>query len=229
MNKLCIILFLLSFGGHFVLSAQTADEYEYTVKKKKVSTRKKNRAAVKKAIKQLKEGGAVIYIVKDRKLKSGAMKEKGLEEKAVRLETERMNKQKIIVQGIAKNFTFCPVYFMFQSDLDKLIKGEMAGNFLDTTLQKKPSIAFSHSYFLLLDYGDVYDEPGKVYCDTCKSDLTGRTSLKTDCFVFKNKYLSQLTKPFPYFITCHYPAKEISVKMRTLSKRLSVFYNKAAE
>lgn len=222
-------MFLLFLGSHFTMTAQTNDEYEYTVKKKKASHRKKNKAAVVKAITQLKNGGAVIYIVKDRKMKTDAMKEKGFEEKALQLETDRMLKQKIIVKGLKANFKFCPVYFILQSDLEKIQRGEIAGNLLDTTLKKDASIAFNHSYFLFLDYGDVYDEQGKVYNDTAKSDLTGRTSLKTDCFVFKNKYLSQLTKPFPYYITCHYPAKELGLKMRVLNKRLSAFYAKVAE
>ena len=197
--------------------------------KKATSNRKKNKIAVKNAVKQLKDGGAVIYIVKDRKVKTDMLKEKGMEARALELEKNRLKKEKIIVKGLVENFKFCPIYFILQSDMDKVQAGNLTGHLLDTTLSKNDAIVFNHTYFLMLDYGDVYDEQSKVYCDSCKSDLTGAMSLKHDAFVFKNKFLSQLTKPFPFYITCHYPAKEIAIKIEKLNKRLQAFYNKASE
>lgn len=222
LQKIFTLIFILI--ANFVFSQQV-DEYV----PKKPTPSKQNRKNVYNAIKKLRDGGAVIYIVKDRKVKSDALKDKGLEAKARELEIERMKKQKIIVKGLAENFRFCPIYFIYQSDLEKVQNGVINGNLLDTTLSKNAFISFNHSYFMFLDYGDVYDEQGKVYCDTCKSDISGKTALKNDSFIFKNKYMSQLSKPFPYYITCHYPAKHIVAQLKKMNAKLFSFYGKANE
>ncbi len=196
---------------------------------KKASVRKQNKKVVSAAIRQLKNGGAVIYIVKDRKMKTDMLKEKGFEAKAIELEKERLRREKIIVKGLHENFKFCPIYFVYQSDLAKIQNGQIEGNLLDTTLSKSAAIEFKHTYFMFLDYGDVYGEQGKVYCDTCKSDITGTTSLKQNAFVFKNRYMAQLAKPFPYYMTCHYPAKEIAIRVAKMNLRLNRFYGKVNE
>jgi hypothetical protein len=196
---------------------------------KKTSIRKQNKKAASLAIKNLKNGGAVIYIVKDRKVKTEMLKERGMEAQAIELEKARLKKEKIIVKGLFENFKFCPIYFVYQSDVSKIQNGVIEGNLLDTSLSKNAFIDFKHAYFLFLEYGDVYSEQGKIYCDTCSSDLTGKTSLKHNAFVFKNKQFSQLCKPFPFYVTCHYPAKEIAIRVAKLNFRLNKFFGKVNE
>lgn len=223
-RNLILLLFLAGFYSPSFAQTTVDDDYEY--KPKKLSARQKNKRAYAKAIKQLREGGAVIYLVRDRKVKTEALKEKGLDQKAAELEKLRTEKHLIMVRALAKKFKFCPIYFCFHSDLEKIQQGQFQGNLLDTNLVKNDTIQFKHNYFLLLDYSDLYDIQGETYCDTCKTDYTGKMSLKNNCLVFKNKYLMQLDSPFPYFYTCHYPKKEIYVKIRKMNQRLMKFYSK---
>ena len=220
MKKLKSILSSALLLGCLTIQAQDNSS------EKKVKPAKQNKINVSNAVKKLKNGGAVIYIVKDRKMKTDSMKDKGLDAKANELEIERLKKQKVIVKGLYENFTFCPIYFVYQSDIEKVKTGVIEGNLLDTTLSRNAYLTFKHEYFMFLDYGDIYDEQGKVYCDTCKSDISGKTTLKHNAFIFKNIYLSQLSKPFPYYMTCHYPAKEIAIKVKKMNSKLNAFYNK---
>lgn len=198
-------------------------------KPKKETNRIKNKKAVIKAIKDLKNGGAVLYMIRDKKLNAAMLKEKGYEELVVKREEEAKRKNMFMVRSLAKKFTFCPIYFFYQSDLEKIQQGQIQGNLLDTNLVKQPDVTFNHAYFLVLDYGDVYPETEKVYSDTGKADITGKMAMKENSFVFKNKYLSQLTHPFPFFQRCEFPFKEIFVKIRRMNKRLNKFYQKYSE
>lgn len=226
---LLFTFFLFAYVAGHTQYIGTDDEPVKKTRTKAPSARKINKKNTAKAIKQLKNGGAVLYMIRDLKTSSSMLKEKGYDKLAESKEAEAKKKNQFIIGSLAKKFTFCPIYFFYQSDLEKIQRGEISGNLVDTNLVKVPGLSFNHNYFLILDYGDVYDETGKIYSDTAKSDLSGKMSLKNDSFVFKNKYLSQLTEPFPFFQTCHYPYKEIYIKIKRINKRLNKFYEKHAE
>lgn len=223
-----IVTFL--FVGYFTLLPDSSyaqnDDEEYIVKAKKITPARRNKKNVIKAIKQLKEGGAMLYMIHDRKMNTAMLAEKGMEHKAIEIEKKQYEMNLWVMKSLAKRFKFCPIYFFFQSDLEKIQNGQIEGNLVDTNYVKNPAIKFDHKYFLIMEYGNVYHEPGKVYYDTLRSDVSGLMSLKNSCFVIKNKYLSQLTDPFPFYVTCHYPKKELIVRIRKLNQVLYKFYNK---
>lgn len=223
-----LLLFSFVFTSSLSSAQNNTDEEYVVVKKKKLNQRRKNKRAMTKAIVELKTNGALLYMIRDKKINSAMLTEKGMENKAKEIEERQRTRNSIIVKGLAKGFKFCPIYFFYQSDLEKIQQGDIQANLVDTNLVKG-GVQFNHKYFLILDYGDLYAEPGKTYSDTSAYDQTGRTVMKNNTFVIKNKYLSQLVDPFPYYITCHYPAKDILYRANKLSIKLTKFYRKQAE
>lgn len=242
MKKIISITLLLVFvlnGMAYTQNTAPANSDEYEYKPKKLSTRKQNKRAIAKAVKQLKEGGAVLYMIHGRKINSAMLREKGLEARAEKSEQIQREREMFLVKALSKKFKFAPIYFFFQSDIEKIRQGDIAGNLADTSLTKNPSIAFNHNYFLILEFGDVYSDPDKLYSDTAKADYSGKTNMKSEAFVFKNKYLAQLTKPFPFYTGYHAIDREMAKankeklapedlykKIARMNKRLYKLYEK---
>lgn len=207
---LLVSLFLLANVSGYTQYIGKDDEGMGSKKEKNVretrvknsSVRKQNKNESISAIRQLKNGGALLFMVRESQANMQMLREKGYTELATQREEVAQRRNLFFVRALARKFSFCPVYFFYQSDLEKIQKGEYLGNFLDTNLVRQPGLDFKHSYFLILDYGDQYNEPGKVYSDTARADISGRLAVREDCFVFKNKYLSQLMDPFPEPVHC---------------------------
>ncbi len=225
--RILFTIVLCLFVVQISSAQQNNDEY-IVVKKKKMTKRRKNKAAMVKIIRQLKNGGAILYMVRDKKINTAMLQEKGLPNAAKEMEQRQIRKNKIIVKGLKTNFKFCPIYFFLQSDLEFIQQGKISENLVDTALLKSNE-KFHHSFFLIMDYGDLYSEEGKIYNDSLSFDKTGLPSLKEHTFVLKNKYLSQLVNPFPYYFTVHYPAKDLGQRTEKYVLKLQKFYRKNAE
>lgn len=197
-------------------------------KKKKNSVRAQNRRAMVSAIRQLKHG-AVLFMIHDNHANSEMLRQKGYDELAKKKEEQLKKRNHFFAHVLATRFTFCPVYFFYEADLPKIQQGQVTGCLLDSSLVKQPNLTFDQSYFLILDYGDVFSsEPGIAYSDTSKPE-SGRTVLREDCFVFKNKYLGQLTGPFPFEYHCADWKKNLYNCIARMNRRLDKFYRKHAE
>ena len=92
-----------------------------------------------------------------------------------------------------ENFTYCPVYFFYSSDSDKLLRGETKGILLNENLEKDSSLTFPQKPFLVAELTDV--QPSNA-------DRIGGASGENTfrALVLRDNQLQQLKRPFPFFV-----------------------------
>ncbi|MCP4441468.1 MAG: hypothetical protein GY810_21380 [Aureispira sp.] len=205
-------------GIIFLLNAALYAQSEPT----KLKVRKSNAV---ESIRDLKKGGAIIVRLKTKHRKIAILERnvRGLEGKPKRQERyEKMLNGTLkyrdavnsaMIEGFRDSFSFCPVYFMYDSSSSRLHRGAREGLFLGQDLNIDPSIAIQEKNLFIVDF---QKESAEFPFDVLKM----------------RRLTEKLEDPFPYFAQVRESflneinTPRIAGAAKQWSKRLSRFYTK---
>jgi len=138
-------------------------------------------------INELKNGVLLV------RLKTSENAIKYLEQQGKYEEAEQLfQQQKInnleIINAFKQHFTFCPVYFFFNNQSQKILNSDFENVFLTENLSIDSSIKLINPvyYFAEFDILETSDE------------ASGGTGI--EALIIKDKNLKQLSKPFPFYV-----------------------------
>ena len=187
------------------------------------SQKRINKEKAQEQILKLKNEGAIIIRILSSKKNIDLYRKQEQIALADRLQNELdINNYLISLAFQDTNFNFCPVYVIYANDYTKVLKGEKSGYFLDKELKIDSNITLNEDFFLFIDRGGVFEDEGTDF------ESSSRIIIQ-DAFVFKDKSLKQLSKPFPYYKTVlGYSIFETSIKysgkLKYIKKRKSVYF-----
>lgn len=101
-----------------------------------------------------------------------------------------------LANAFRQHFTFCPVYFFYSSDSEKIEKGEMLGILLNEKLEKDTTLQLPEKPFFIAEITDiVQDQAGKR-----EPDASYNAEATFKALVLRDNYFNQLTSPFPFYV-----------------------------
>lgn len=141
----------------------------------------------KNAIYNLKNGGALLVrLVSDSKKISELDKrvaanpnDTKTKERLRRVRAERQSFNREWVDALKDNYTFSDIYFLYDYDTKRLIRGESSGFFLDEDLHVDPSIEIEQNFLILGEGG------------------AGESGVSA--FIVMDENARPLSRPFPYY------------------------------
>lgn len=132
------------------------------------------------------KNGALLVRLQTRNPSIAALKERGMEDKALILEQEQAAENKELIRAFKQEYRFSPVYFFFNTETDQLLDGNYGLiTLVNDRLQADETISFPEGNFLIAELSYL-KYPGE--------NRTGFHAL-----ILKDACLKQLKKPFPYF------------------------------
>ncbi len=180
----------------------------------KLLAQKGKKELANKHIVQLKES-AIIVVLNTGNNQIKAYIETNNTDRADKIKKENRRKQLELIQVFKKNFTFCKVYFIFNSDVQKAKAGNLNDVLLNDSLEYdiKLQIKYSSIYFCRI---------GDIYFDTFGNAMDG--------LVLYDSSYSMLKKPFPYYLRRHYSLtcvhRDDDELVFDFNNKLIKFYNK---
>lgn len=164
---------------------------------------------------QLKES-AIIVVLNTGNNQINAYIKANNTERADKIKKENRQKQLELIQVFNRNFTFCKVYFIFNSDLQKAKAGNLNDVLLNDSLEHDIKLQIQYSSFYFCRIGDIY-------FDTFSSTMDG--------LVLYDSSYSMLKKPFPYYLRRHYSLtfvhRDDDELVFDYNNQLIKFYNKS--
>lgn len=97
-------------------------------------------------------------------------------------ETKTPDRNQSIIQIFKEEFKLCPVYFMYDTSSQQLLKGVRKGIFLNERLEIDPSVAIDHLPFLVLKI--AFTDPS--------------TTARAEAMILMDEKMEELRPPFPY-------------------------------
>jgi hypothetical protein len=191
------------------------------------STAVLQREAVKH-IKALKNGVLLIRLhTADIAIKS--LQKAGNETMAADLQRQQDVQNKQLAAAFQEHFTFCPVYFFYSTDSEKVKQGELKGVLMGKDLRPDSSIAVTPENIYVSEITQL--EQFRSQAEQAHANNNPEVSFRA--LVIRNNELHQLAKPFPYFIKASSnipPRKRSEVEMVTLlNKNLADYYKMVAK
>lgn len=181
----------------------------------KLLAQKGKKELANKHIVQLKES-AIIVVLNTGNNQIKAYIETNNTDRADKIKKENRRKQLELIQVFKKNFTFCKVYFIFNSDLQKAKAGNLNDVLLNDSLEYDIKLQIQYSSFYFCRIGDIY-------FDTFSSTMDG--------LVLYDSSYSMLKKPFPYYLRRHYSLtfvhRDDDELVFDYNNQLIKFYNKS--
>lgn len=171
-----LILPCILFAGFFLGAQTTSDkpnQEEWTTEKE--------------AIYNLKNGGALfVRLVSDSKKISELDKrvaanpnDTKTKERLRQVRADRQSFNREWVDALKENYTFSDIYFLYDYDTKRLLRGESSGFFLDEDLHVDPSIEIKQNFLILGEGG------------------AGESGVSA--FIVMDENARPLSRPFPYY------------------------------
>jgi len=158
------------------------------------------------AIKQLKEGALFIRLKTSQNL-INAYTGQGKTEAAEKVRAEQAAENLEIMRAFARNFDFCPVYFFYSDNSEKIRQGIYKGSLFYAL--DNPADFSGQGTYLIGEFGE--SENGKI-----------------EGFIFKDKDSKPLRSPFPFMVRLNKGGvmERSKAEIAALaSKELHSFYN----
>lgn len=186
MKIICTVIFtILLFISMVTFGQENVDPIstnQKTTTEQSNSSKKENTEQAREQITQLLEGALLVRLQTKNKSIT-ALREKGNDKLADKIETDQKKHNMEIVSAFRTLFDFCPVYFFFSDDSQNIKKGKLDQvAFLSESLIPDTNIHFSKTYFLTAEFGRT--EQGKSF----------------GALVIMDSRFSQLKRPFPYYV-----------------------------
>jgi hypothetical protein len=138
------------------------------------------KAIAKQHAKNIKDGVLLVRLY-TATYKTNALLERGKEDDAVRTQREQYYINREMYIAFKATYKFSPVYFFYNTDSEKVKKGEFEGILLNEKLYPDSSIKINPSHYYIAEMDNT---PG-----------TGLYAL-----VVKDNNFEFLEKPFPYYV-----------------------------
>ena len=135
------------------------------------------------------EKTAMVVVLMTGSNKINSLEKSNQQEKADVLKNENRQKQLELIQVFKRNFTFCEVYFIFNTDLQKAKAGNLNDVLLDDSLEYNFKLQNHHPNFYFCRIGEIYFE-------------TFGTTM--DGIALYDSSFNMLDPPFPYYLRRHY-------------------------
>lgn len=157
----------------------------------------------------LKNQGAIIVLLKSKSRAIEAYEKAGNQKVADEMMEHNNILNKRLIKAYKMYWNFCPVYFMYNKDIEAFNNGQRDSIFLDSTLHTSTSIHFTKSFYIFHDYGTFYEiqnkehdtAPSKWKIDSYKNfNPSEGVQVKSDCIVVKDKMMYQYRYPFPDYV-----------------------------
>ncbi|MGB1205733.1 MAG: hypothetical protein ACPG5B_08815 [Chitinophagales bacterium] len=152
-------------------------------------------------INNLKEG-ALLVRLKTRSKSLKAYEKAGASYLVKKIKKERDAENQKIVNLFNEYFDFCPIYFFYTDDTERLLSGEHKGIFLDDKLKKDKAIVLDKDFFLIAEFGVLLEE--KIWADSAvlaaNQNKMYQHQALNKVIVIKDKNLEQLKRPFPLYV-----------------------------
>lgn len=193
--------------------------------KRQTSTKKETpEKRASNQIKELKNGVLLVRLrTQENAIKSLEKANKQTAADKIRAQQAQANKQ--LINAFQTNFTFCPVYFFYSWDTEKVMNGTTSGIFLDLNLNYDPNLKLPEKPFFIAELTNVEQERPDP------NDLTSSNNSEASfpALVMRDSSFNQLADPFPYFVKVRqsFPPKKRTEPelVSILEKRLRKFYN----
>ena len=198
---------------------------ETQIIKRQTSTKKESpekRAA--NQIKELKNGVLLVRLrTQENAIKSLEKAKNQAGADKIRMQQAHANKR--LINAFQSNFTFCPVYFFYSWDTEKVMNGNISGILLDHNLNYDPNLILPDKPFYIAELTNVEQERPDP------NDLTSSNNSEASfpALVIRDSTFNQLADPFPYFVKVRqsFPPKKRTEPeiVSIMEKRLRKFYD----
>lgn len=131
-----------------------------------------------------------------------------------------------IMAAFMREFQFCPVYFFFSSDTEKVKAGKTSGFLLNDRLQVTNHLALPDTNFFVAELTDI--ESYRPDPEDLEESASAEVTFKA--LVVRDRKFHQLAKPFPFFVKAatNFPPKPRSEleMVALLNAKLQAYYLK---
>ena len=177
--------------------------------KGKMSDRQIDQLNSERQIKQLKNGFLLVRLHTRQPL-INALNANNRQEEAKQIEIEQRNKNVEIMKAFRLYFDFCPTYFFYSNDSEK-IKQEntSAVTYVDSTGTRNEDIKLPNQTFYIAEFALVKKDTAtfqdRPYLVETENGLEqhnrteGGGNFGFEALVFKSPQFYQLRRPFPYY------------------------------
>tara|TARA_R110000868_G_scaffold59371_2_gene182222 strand:+ start:10 stop:510 length:501 start_codon:yes stop_codon:yes gene_type:complete len=122
-----------------------------------------SRIESKQQIKMLFDGVLLVRL-KTRKSSIEALKKIGKFKKAKKYEKGQVELNKAIIHAFKNNFDFCPTYYFFSNESNKIHKGALDQvKFQNDSLFHDSNISVQTKNFLIAEFGNIAQDTAKYY------------------------------------------------------------------
>lgn len=196
-----------------------------------------SRALARQQIADLKNGAILVRLqTKEHTLR--ALREAGLNGRADREEKELLAKNRDIVEAFRVNFSFCPSYFFFSDQSEKILNGELKNvEFLNADLEPDPSIDLDHGTYLIAEFGNVTEDTAGHFSGY-RTEVNGNwsvervptyygsTNMGFGALIVKSDRMVQLKRPFPYYVRTFDMLRSVEKCVSKLNRKLLRYYGR---
>lgn len=199
-------------------------------------SREEAKAFAKSQILQMKEGTLLVRLY-DKHNVINALKEKGMKKRAKVIDEKQKQLNKEIIAAF-QDFNFCSVLFFYSGDSEHLINKSYSKVTLFSGIEMKEYKKKLDSNFFVADFGYLPSK-NKSRTETKTSKKTGRnkqkkykgtgTNTNIKCMFLRDNKLTQLDKPFPFYVRFHpTPLSQLTYKqvVTKMNDQLNSFYPK---
>ncbi len=191
-------------------------------------------------IKQLKNG-ALLVMLEAKENSINALKKNDYFEMAELVEFKQHVKNSKIVTAFRNNFTFCPVYFFYDSYIDRVLSNQITDVvFLNDNMKLDSSIKFCESNYLFSEFGAIRQDTAKYFSHSYydsgsngmerRSVYNGGPDMRFEALIIMSKQMIQLKRPFPYYVKtqCTIPffKRSTSKVVNRMNVKLFKYYEK---
>ncbi|HEY8366918.1 MAG TPA: hypothetical protein VIL57_07205 [Bacteroidia bacterium] len=138
----------------------------------------------------IKKDGAIIFYLKTDSMRGAILRKYGDTVNAERFERNARELNQRLINSFRKDFTFCPVYFISATQVDKFIKNKNYRAFYNDSMVVDTSIYVKEKNLIYasLDYEYIIGKNGGY-----------RSITPIDMISLKDSTLTPLPYPFPYY------------------------------
>lgn len=173
-------------------------------------------------IENLKSGALIVRLRVNSK-KVAAYQSVGNDELANKLIEKQRQRNFEMMAAFISNFDYCPVYFIYANDYIYLNDGLKKGFFVGENLEVDTSIVLNELNYFYCDFGTVYQQALANQTDGNTKMVTS-TPMLQEALVIKNKQLTQLLDPFPFYAKVRF--YEFDNAVNNLNQNLFKFLGK---
>ncbi len=223
--SLLFLLSLVSLCSQDLDSLKATDSIKTEVFSDLSSAKDTSDRLISRAQILLLKKGAIVVRLKTNERSLEQYRKAGKNEIADRIESENLNRNKLIMTAFKSHFRFCKVYFIYAKNTKQFLEGK-PGVFLNDNLQVDTSIRPKEKFVLLAEYGTVMSnvvQDEYHFKELNKTSESNQPAASSAIFL-SDLTLTQLKEPFPFFVVVY--LDKYSKGIERWSNSLERYYQK---